>query len=101
MNQPKKHAWPSGLRHSPCKRKIVSSILIKSFLYILSFFERNIKYKNNLQLLKWKKDNLKYSSNNKINDKIRSSKNVIVVGMTATPIYDKINELALEKPCLK
>ncbi len=31
----------------------------------------------------------------KINDKLKISKNVIVVGMTATPIYDKITELAL------
>ena len=31
----------------------------------------------------------------KINEKIQKSKNLIVVGMTATPIYDKVNELAL------
>jgi len=31
----------------------------------------------------------------KIYEKLHNSKNVIVVGMTATPIYDKINELAL------
>ena len=64
MNRYIKLLWPSGLRHSPCKRKIVSSILIVCSLYILSFFKRNIKYnfldKRNIKYNFLDKRNIKY-----------------------------------------